>query len=113
MALPQGEQSLRLHGPGPDRWRGHGLAPVDPIVVAAWPDLGPLRGERGPHDVGQGAVEMLACPVQFLQAGVVGLRIPQVLLGRPRLGEEVVEPLRQGNVGVVLGRRPRADRLAL
>src|SRR6266851_5693972 len=62
MALPQGEQSLCLHGPGPDRWRGHGLAPVDPIVVAVRSDLGPLRGERGPHDVGQGAVEMLACP---------------------------------------------------
>ena len=56
---------------------------------------------------------MLACPVQLLQASVVGLRIPQVLLGRSCLGEEVVEPLRQGNVGVVLGRRPRADRLAL
>src|SRR5215472_7936305 len=113
VALPQGEQSLCLHGPGPDRCGGHGLAPVDPVVIAPWPDLRPLCGERGPHDVGQSAVEILARPVQFLQAGAVGLRRPQVLLGRPRLVEEVVEPPRQGNVGVVLGCRLRADRRTL
>jgi pimeloyl-ACP methyl ester carboxylesterase len=36
--------------------------------------------------------------VQLLQAGAVGLCLAQGLFGRPRLREEVVEPLRQGRL---------------
>src|ERR1017187_10365337 len=111
VTLAESQQAFRLCGPGAHGGGRLRLAPVDPVVVPAWPDLGPLGGEGGPHHVGEGPVQILAEPVQVGERRPGRLRVTQCMFRVLRACEQAVEPLGERGVSLVLALSVFGNRL--
>jgi hypothetical protein len=92
---------------------GHGLAPVDAVLVAAGADRGPLGGERRAHHRGQGGVERDGQRPLLGQRGAPSLSLAEAGFGLAGLLVKAVEPVRQRDILRVPVLRLVADLLPL
>ena len=102
MGLTQREQVLGFGCEGVHPRLGHGLAPVDAVVVAEGADLRAPRGIGGPHGLGERGVEVFGQAVYFRDGGVPGLRLPEPTLHLAGRAEKVRSPRGERRVGLVL-----------
>src|SRR6201999_4600612 len=85
VVLPQRQQSLGLGGQRVYVRAGHGLAPVDTVLVTAGADRAPLGGERRAHHRGQRGVERDGQRPLLDQRGVPRLGLAEAGFGLPGL----------------------------
>ena len=102
MGLTQREQVLGFGCEGVHPRLGHGLAPVDAVVVAEGADLRAPRGVGGSHGLGERGVEVFGQAVYFRDGGVPGLRLPEPMLHLAGRAKKVRAPRAERHVGLVL-----------
>ena len=108
MGLTQRKQVLGFGREGVHPRLGHGLAPIDAVVVAEGADLSAPRGVDGSHGLGERGVEVLGQAVYFRDRGVPGLRLPEPTLRLAGRAEKVRAPRGECHVGLVMLLRPAA-----
>src|SRR5580698_436736 len=96
VGFPQGEQVLGLRCDRVHGRCGHRLPPVDAVVVAERADRYPLRGEGGPHGLGERGVKVVREATYLLHRGPLGLCLPELALRFAGYVEKVRSPRGEG-----------------